>query len=60
MTVHINYKNSALKKTANNLILFVGENFEISGLKKVISSSEFSYISELLKNSDLKKDVLFF
>ena len=56
MTVQINYKNKALKNTTNNLILFVGENFDINALKKHISSDEFSYISDLLKNSDLKKE----
>ena len=60
MTVQINYKKSASKKVSSNLVLFVDEKFNISGLKKHISNSEFSYISDLLKNSDLKKDLLFF
>jgi leucyl aminopeptidase len=60
MTVQINYKTISLKKTISNLILFVDEKFDISGLKKYISNSEFSYISDLLKNSDLKKDLLVF
>jgi len=60
MTIQINYKNSDLKKPSNNLVLFVEENFNISGLKKYISGAEFSYISDLLKNSDLKKNLLFF
>jgi leucyl aminopeptidase len=59
MTVQINYKSS-LKKSSSNLVLFVDEKFNISGLKKYISNSEFSYISDLLKNSDLKKDLLVF
>ena len=60
MTVQINYKNSGLKNIVSNLVLFVGENFDISGLKKNISNTEYSYISDLLKTSDLKKDLLFF
>ena len=60
MTVQINYKNSSSKKVSSNLVLFVDEKFNISGLKKHISNSEFSYISDLLKNSDLKKDLLVF
>jgi len=60
MTVQINYKNSGLKKKLNNLVLFVDKNFNISGLKKHISSSEFSYISDLLKTSDTKKKLLVF
>ena len=57
MTVQILYKN---KDNSNNHILFVEEGFNISGLKKYISNTEFSYISDLLKNSDLKKNLLFF
>jgi leucyl aminopeptidase len=60
MTVQINYKSNTLKKVSSNLVLFVDEKFNISGLKKYISNSEFSYISDLLKNSDLKKDLLVF
>ena len=60
MTVHINYKKSNLKKISSNLILFVDEKFNINGLKKQISNSEFSYIADLLKTSDLKKDLLVF
>ena len=60
MTVQINYKNSSSKKNLTNLVLFVDENFNIGGLKKYISNSEFLYITDLLKNSDLKKDLLFF
>jgi len=60
MSIQINYKNNGLKKPSNNLVLFVEENFNISALKKHISNAEFSYIKDLLKNSDLKKNLLFF
>ena len=60
MSIQINYKNNSLKKPSANLVLFVEENFNINGLKKYISNTEFSYISDLLKNSDLKKNLLFF
>jgi len=60
MSIQINYKKNSFKPNSTNLILFVDENFGISGLKKYISSSEYSYISDLLKTSDLKKDILFF
>ena len=60
MTIQINYKNKGSIKTSSNLVLFVDEKFNIGGLKKFISNNEFSYISDLLKNSDLKKDLLFF
>ena len=52
MAVLINYKKSVSQKTTSNLILFVDEKYNISGLKKYISNSEFSYISDLVKNSD--------
>ncbi len=57
MTVQVLYKN---KHNSNNHVLFVEEGFNIGGLKKHISNTEFSYISDLLKNSDLKKNLLFF
>src|SRR5210317_1335402 len=60
MTIQINYKTSNSKKASSNLVLFVDEKFNISGLKKYVLNSEFSYISDLLKNSDLKKDLLVF
>jgi len=60
MTIQINYKNNGLKKVLVNHVLFVDENFNINGLKKHISNKEFSYISDLLKTSDLKKSLLVF
>jgi len=60
MSIQINYKSSGLKTNSANLILFVDENFSISVLKKYISNTEFLYISDLLKTSDFKKNLLFF
>ena len=60
MSIQIIYKNSGFEKFSKNLVLFVGENYNINDLKKHISNSEFSYINDLLKNSDLKKNLLFF
>ncbi|MDA9172885.1 leucyl aminopeptidase [Candidatus Pelagibacter sp.] len=60
MTVQINYKSNIARKAATNLILFVDEKFNISGLKKHISNFEYSYISDLLNNSDLRKELLVF
>ena len=45
-------KNYGTSKTSANLVLFVDDKFNISNLKKYISSSELSYITDLLKNSD--------
>ena len=60
MSIKINYLNKFANNPPTNLILFVDENFNINGLKKTISSIEFSYISDLLKTSDLRKRILFF
>ena len=60
MSIKINYKNGGPKKPSNNLVLFTDEKFDIKPLKKHISSSEFSYINDLLKTSDINKNLLVF
>ena len=60
MSIKINYLNKLSNKNSANVVLFVDEQFNISTLKKYISNAEFTYIADLLKNSDLKKDLLFF
>ncbi len=60
MTIQINYKKKSSINASSSLILFVDEKFNIGTLNKYISNNEFLYISDLLKNSDLKKDLLFF
>ena len=60
MSIKINYKNSGFKKISSNLVLFVDEKFDIKPIKKFISNSEFEYIKDLLKSSDLKKSIFVF
>ena len=60
MSIKISFKKSVLGKTSSNLVLFVDEKFNTTLIKKYISNSEFSYISDLLKISDLKKKLLIF
>ncbi len=60
MITKITYNNKPFKKTNTNLVLFCGEKFQISNLKKILSNNEFDYISDLLKNVDLKKNILFY
>ena len=60
MTVQINYKKSLSKKNSSNLVLFAGEKFNVSNLKKHVLSSEYSFISDLLKTADLKKKIVTF
>ncbi len=57
MTVKISYSKKISSKLSANLVLFSNEKFNISHLKKYISKSEFTYINDLLKNSDLKKNM---
>ena len=59
MSIKINYSKKIIGKSSSNLILFADEKFNIKSLKKYLSNSEFSYISDLLKTSDLKKKNLF-
>ena len=60
MSIKINFKNGTIKKISSNLVLFVDEKYNTNPLKKYISSVEFSYISDLLKTSDLKKNIFVF
>ena len=60
MSIKITYSNKVSSKSLANLVLFTDEKFNISGLKKHLSSSEFSYINDLLKTSDLKKNIFIF
>ncbi len=60
MNIIINFKNRVFNKSSGNSILFIDEKFNISTLKKHISSTEFIYISDLLKTKDLKKKIIAF
>tara|TARA_A100001015_G_scaffold305404_1_gene398085 strand:- start:32 stop:337 length:306 start_codon:yes stop_codon:yes gene_type:complete len=57
MSVKITYPKTVSKKLSTNIVLFTNENFKINSLKKYLSNSEFSYINDLLKTSDLKKNI---
>ena len=60
MSIKINYLKKIIGKSSSNLILFADEKFNIKSLRKYLSNSEFSYISDLLKTSDLKKNLFVF
>ncbi len=60
MSVIINYKNISVKNISPNLILFLDEKFNILPLKKHISSSEHTFIKDLIKTMDTKKQILSF
>ncbi|MDA7606535.1 leucyl aminopeptidase [Pelagibacteraceae bacterium] len=60
MSIKINYPKKTNGKSTSNLVLFADEKFSINALKKYLSNSEFSYINDLLKTSDLKKNMYVF
>ena len=60
MSIKISFKKSISRKTSSNLVLFVDEKFNAKLIKKYISNTEFSYVSDLLKTSDLNKKILVF
>ena len=55
MSVTINYNKNLSKKNSSNIVLFLDENFNISGLKNHISGPEYSFIADLIKTKDIKK-----
>ena len=60
MTLLLNYKNVVSKKNSPNVIHLVDEKFNIQGLKKNINNSEYSFLTDLLKTSDIKREMLSF
>ena len=60
MSIKISFKKSTSRKNSTNLVLFVDEKFSLSQIKKYISAQELSYISDLLRTSDLSKKLLVF
>ena len=60
MSIKISYSKKINSRSSGNLVLFSDEKFSINSLKKYYSKSEFLYINDLLKTSDLKKNLLVF
>ena len=60
MLVTINYKSSSKNFGINNTVFFVDDNYNLSSLKKYLSKTEFSFISELKESEDTKKKIRFF
>ena len=54
MSIRIKYSQNKIGNLSSNLVLFSNEKFSIDNLKKYLSNSEYSYITDLLKTSDLK------
>ena len=60
MSIKINYLKKTNNKSNANLVLFLMKNLILSSLKKYLSNFEYSYINDLLKTSDLKKNLFVF
>ena len=60
MTVSISYFNKLNAKNSSNSVFFVNENFNTTHLKKFLTNTDLSFINELLKTNDLKKNLLVF
>ena len=60
MPVKINYSKQSDKSSTLNQVLFSDEKFNTKNLRKYLLNSELNYISDLLKTSDLKKNLLVF
>ena len=60
MHINLKYSKKTVTKSNDNLILFCDEKLNIARLKKNLSNSEYTYINELLKNIDKKKNIFEF
>ena len=59
MSIKVNFQKK-LKNNSSNLVLFSNEKFNVKNLRNYLSTQEFSYITDLLKNVDSKKNLLVF
>ena len=60
MSVKIYYSQKITNTKSSNLVLFSDDKFNLNSLKKFLSNSEYSYIQDLLKTNDLKKNLFVF
>ena len=60
MSVQINYKKALPKNNTSNIVFFVNEKFNISGLKNHIIIKEYSYIADLLKTKNTRNKIITF
>ena len=59
MSLKIKYLKTKFKPSSN-LVLFCDDKFKISKIKRYLSNNEFSYVNDLHRVSDLKKNLLVF
>tara|TARA_Y100000591_G_scaffold330254_1_gene360709 strand:- start:95 stop:1552 length:1458 start_codon:yes stop_codon:yes gene_type:complete len=60
MSIKINYPKGSANKSPKNQVLFTNEKLKIENLKNFLTKTEFSYVSELLKAGDPKKNLHIF
>ena len=57
MSVKIIYSKKKGSILSSNVVLFVNDKFNTNNVSKYLSDKEYAYINELLKTSDLKKNI---
>jgi len=55
MTLKISYSKKINLKNSRNLVLFCNEKFNLTNLKTFLSSSEYNFVSDLIKTINKKK-----
>ena len=60
MIININYNKAISNKLISNYALFSRENYNINFLKNYFSDLEITSIKEIIKNINLKKNIISF
>ena len=60
MTLKINHLKKKISNSSTNLVFFTNDKFKIDNIKKNFSSTEFTYVKDLLRTSDTKKNIFVF
>ena len=60
MIININYNKSTNNKSILNYALFLSDNYNTQELKNFFSLSEINLIKEMIKNSNLTKNIISF
>ena len=60
MTLKINHFKKKISNSSTNLVFFTNDKFKIDNIKKNFSSTEFTYVKDLLRTSDIKKNIFVF
>ena len=59
MSIKIIYSKKPISKSSN-IVFFVNNKFNLSSIKNFFSKNEYEYVDDILKTSDLKKNLLVF